>query len=106
VESAFISVPVLGADLYPFLPVRLLARLHYDTRAYVGKSTIPVLIVHSREDDIIPYRHGLALYEAAGGRGTLLTIRGDHNMGFVDTGAHYRDGLSRFLEEILEANGD
>jgi len=99
VESAFISVPELGAELYPFLPVRLLSRLQYDTRAHLRRTRddLPVLVVHSRDDDIIPYRHGLALHEAAGESAHLLTIRGDHNRGFLVSGAAYRDGLDRFL---------
>ena len=30
VESSFTSLPDLGAQLYPWLPVRLLSRLRYD----------------------------------------------------------------------------
>ncbi len=100
-ESAFISVPELGAELYPFLPVRTLSRLRYDTRAWLQRSDLPVLIVHSERDEIVPYRHGLALYQAAGESGRLLTLQGDHNTGFLQAGAKYRDGLARYLECVL-----
>ncbi|SCZ59344.1 alpha/beta hydrolase [Thiohalomonas denitrificans] len=101
VESGFISAPELGADHYPFLPVRLLSRLQYDTRAHLVQSKVPVLVVHSRDDEIIPYRHGLALHSAAGERARLLTITGDHNTGFLRSGERYRQGLAAFLYEVL-----
>ena len=100
-ESGFISVPELGAEHYPFLPVRLLSRLQYDTRAHLAQSDVHVLVVHSREDEIIPYRHGLALQSAAGERARLLTITGDHNTGFLHSGDQYRKGLAAFLDDVL-----
>ncbi|MEX0730579.1 MAG: alpha/beta hydrolase [Aquisalimonadaceae bacterium] len=100
-ESAFVSVPELGAELYPWLPVRHLSRLRYDTRAHLRGIDLPVLIVHSEDDEIIPYAHALTLREAAGSSSDLLTIRGDHNTGFLQAGAEYREGLARFLSAVL-----
>jgi uncharacterized protein len=97
-ESSFTSVPDLGAELYPWLPVRWLARLQYDTRACVAQVDVPVLIVHSPHDDIIPFRHGEALAAAAGAE--LLRIRGDHNTGFLRSADIYRGGLGRFLSSL------
>lgn len=77
--SAFTSVPDLAADLYPFIPARWLARYRYDTRRYLQDIRSPVLVMHSREDEIIPYRHGLALYEAAPEPRQFLELRGGHN---------------------------
>ncbi|MDP1956786.1 MAG: alpha/beta fold hydrolase, partial [Rhodocyclaceae bacterium] len=42
ISSGFTSVPDLAADIYPWLPVRWLARFHYDTRAYLHATTVPV----------------------------------------------------------------
>jgi uncharacterized protein len=64
VESAFRSVPSLRPRLYWFLPVRRLARS--STRWSAARPVqAPVLVVHSREDEIIPFRHGEALFAAA-----------------------------------------
>jgi uncharacterized protein len=106
VESGFISVPALGAELYPFLPVRHLSRLHYDTAGYLERVEAPVLIVHSEDDEIIPYRHGVALHAAGGAGAGLLTIRGDHNTGFLQAGEAYRSGLDRFLVEVLSEEAE
>lgn len=100
-ESAFTSVPDLAADLYWWLPARRLARLHHATRDYLARVHSPVLVVHSREDEIIPYRHGLAVYAAAGQPKAFLPLRGGHNDGFLLTGNGYVRGLDEFLTRHL-----
>ncbi|MCW8906364.1 MAG: alpha/beta hydrolase [Sedimenticola sp.] len=102
-ESAFISVPELAADLYPWLPARWLARLHYPTRDYLAQARSPVLVAHSPQDEIIPYRHGQAVYRAAPEPRQFLPMLGDHNSGFLQTGAHYRETLEQFLTRHLPA---
>ncbi len=98
-ESTFTSVPDLGADLYPFLPVRLLARYKYNTRAFLPGVNVPVLIIHSPEDEIIPFSHGKALYEAAKEPKHFLRISGSHNEGFFHSKEIYMEGLKEFLSE-------
>lgn len=77
--STFTSVPELAADLYPYLPARWLVRFRYDTRSYLQDVHAPVLMAHSREDEIIPYSHGKALYDAAHEPRLWLELRGGHN---------------------------
>ena len=100
-ESAFISVPELAAELYWWLPARLLSRLQYNTRNYLAEVHCPVQVIHSREDEIIPYRHGQSLYEAAHPPRTFLELRGDHNTGFIVSGDNYVRGLETFLTAHL-----
>ncbi|MEA3546234.1 MAG: alpha/beta hydrolase [Thermodesulfobacteriota bacterium] len=100
-ESCFTSVPDIAADLYPFLPVRLLSRLDYNAIKKLENVPCPVLIAHSPNDEIIPYKHGRALYAAAKEPKRFLELRGGHNDGFLVTGKVYRDGLDSFLSEIL-----
>ncbi|RLJ16615.1 alpha/beta hydrolase [bacterium endosymbiont of Escarpia laminata] len=96
-ESAFTSVPDMAADLYPLLPVRWLSRFQFDTKAYLESVTCPVLIVHSPDDEIIPFKHGQQLYQAARQPKRFLEIGGSHNMGFLQSGNSYREGLERFI---------
>ncbi|TGG91121.1 alpha/beta hydrolase [Natronospirillum operosum] len=104
VESAFTSVPDMGARLYPFLPVRTLSRYDYDTEAMVAEVRVPILIVHSPQDDIVPFRHGEAIQQAAEAgsapRVDFLEISGDHNTGFLTSGDVYRGGLAEFLRSL------
>jgi fermentation-respiration switch protein FrsA (DUF1100 family) len=100
-ESAFTSVPDIAAQLYPWLPVRWLSRYRYNTRKNLADIHSPVLIVHSRDDEIIPYSNGERLYEAANEPKLFLELRGGHNDGFMVSGDSYLRGLEVFINEVL-----
>ena len=101
IESAFTSVPDVAAEIYWWLPVRWLSRFDYATRDYVAQGQGPVLVVHSPEDEIIPYRHGEAIFTAAHAPKEMLRLRGGHNDGFLLSGEHYVQGLDGFLSRNL-----
>ncbi len=98
-ESVFTSAPDLAAQLFPLFPSRLLCRYDYNTAAAIKKINCPVLIIHSPQDDIIPFSHGRKLFEAASEPKAFLEIRGDHNTGFLASGSLYTNGLADFLEK-------
>lgn len=96
-QSAFTSLPDIGADAYPFLPARLLARYRYATKEYLSAVGCPVLIIHSRDDEIVPFKHGLQLHAAAPGEKSFIELRGDHNGGVMISLETYRKGMDEFL---------
>jgi fermentation-respiration switch protein FrsA (DUF1100 family) len=99
--STFTSVPDMGADLYPLLPIRLLANIRYDTLTRLPQIACPVLVIHSRNDDIIPFAHGRRLFEAARQPKRFLEIEGGHNEGFVFGKEHWIKQLEGFLRQAL-----
>lgn len=101
VESGFTSVPELAQQLYPFLPAKLISKFSYDTKAFLKKTTCPVLVAHSGDDEIIPFSHGRQLFESAGKPKHFLEMRGGHNDGFYVTGNDYFKGFDQFLTEAL-----
>lgn len=103
-ESAFRSVPAMAKQLYPWLPVRSLARIHFDNESKVGLFKTQLLVIHSRDDSIIPYAHGRILYDLAPDPKEFLEIRGDHNEGFWASGDLYNNGLENFLERVFPDN--
>lgn len=102
VESCFTSIPDIAAELYPFLPVRWLSRLEYNVQKKLQRVSCPVLVVHSRDDEIIPFRHGRALYAAANEPKQFLELRGGHNEGFLLAGQTYTQELDRFLSTWIK----
>ncbi|WP_051305728.1 alpha/beta hydrolase [Desulfogranum mediterraneum] len=100
-ESGFTSVPDVAAELYPFLPTSLLSRFDYNAAEKLKQVACPVLVIHSPDDEIIPYTHGQALYEAAREPKRFLELRGGHNDGFLRTGEAYTRGLDSFLAVSL-----
>jgi len=102
IESGFTSVPSMGQRLYPFLPVRWLTYFKYNTKQYVKKISCPVLVVHSKHDDIIPYDEGREIFDAAHEPKQFLEMRGGHNNGFIISGSVYVEGLRSFINENLK----
>ncbi|MGO9513838.1 MAG: alpha/beta hydrolase [Steroidobacteraceae bacterium] len=103
--STFTSVPTLARTFYWYLPVRRLARFQYPTAAYVARVHVPTLVIHSRDDEMIPFSHGEELRRCARGPAQLLEIFGDHNAAFMLSRPKLIEGLRGFLEAhcILQA---
>lgn len=101
-ESTFTSVPDLGAEVYPIFPVRWLSRFEYDNSRFVKNIEAPLLIAHSRQDDLIPFSHGEQLFRLANEPKRFLEMKGSHNDGFLETGKQYRNTLEEFFGKVLE----
>lgn len=101
--ATFTSVADMARALYPFLPARLIARLDYDTRAALARVTCPVLIMHSSEDEIVPYAQGEILHATAPGQKSLVTLRGSHNDALFVSRDRYQRALADFLQGKLAA---
>lgn len=78
-HSTFTSIPDIGAELFPFLPVRWLATILHDTYGKLHDLQQPVLILHSRSDSLISFHHAERNYSAAQSPKWLFEISGDHN---------------------------
>ena len=102
IASGFTSVPDLGQQLYPFLPVRWLARMQFDTREYLHAATAPVLVAHSPDDEVIPFEHGRALFVAANSPKQFIELAGGHNNGFIFMRAAWIKVLEDFLGAAMD----
>jgi uncharacterized protein len=98
-ESSFTSAKDVASDIYPFIPTSIL-RFQLDTISYLRDIEIPVLIMHSRDDEIIPFHHGEALFTAASEPKYFTELRGGHNDNFIASGEFYFDELRSFLSEL------
>lgn len=110
IESTFTSIPDLGSELYPYLPVRSFARFNYNTLEYLCHVNCPVLVVHSSGDEMISISHGHRLFEIANEPKQFLEIKGIHNERIFTSAKHYESGLESFIskytgkERILDSN--
>jgi fermentation-respiration switch protein FrsA (DUF1100 family) len=103
--STFTSIPDLAGDLYPFLPVRALTRVRYDSLSRLGAIDAPVLIMHSRDDEIVGYKHARRLFEAAREPKRFFELSGGHNESFSLKQAQWVKALSDFLDELEPRGG-
>ena len=100
IEEPFTSVADVGQKMLPFLPVRWLARYKYDTLSKIDRINAPLLILHSRDDELFPMSHAERLLASAREPKKLVELRGDHNDAFVISGQAYRSALKEFVSQL------
>lgn len=98
IESAFTSYPDIGAKFYPYMPVRPFARFKYNTLAHLSQVRCPVLVMHSRDDELVPFEFGARLFEAAAEPKQFVEIFGGHNDGFLLSGDLYKDAWVKWID--------
>lgn len=103
-ESSFTSYLAMGRKFYPYMPVKWFARFSYNTIDNVRLLNCPALIIHSRNDDVVPFEFGLQLYEAANEPKEFVEIFSNHNDGFLNSGEVYTNGLKDWLGLIKESH--
>jgi fermentation-respiration switch protein FrsA (DUF1100 family) len=64
-ESPYTSVPDVGADRYPMVPVHWLLRDRYDSLGKIKDVHMPLLLLHGELDDVVPAKFGKQLFAAA-----------------------------------------
>lgn len=64
-ERTFSSMPDVAANLYPYLPVRLMMRTKLNSAAKIGSFRGPILQSHGTADTFVPYHLGRKLFDAA-----------------------------------------
>ncbi len=102
IESAFTSYIDVGKKFYPYMPIKWFARFDYNTLDYIKKVHCPVMIIHSRNDEIIPFEFGLELYDAANEPKEFVEIFGSHNDGFLVSGEIYKKSWLKWLDFLKE----
>ncbi|MEM9305299.1 MAG: alpha/beta hydrolase, partial [Pseudomonadota bacterium] len=78
VESSMTSAADMASRSYPIYPTSLILRLEFPVRDAIARATAPVLVVHARQDELIPFAMGEALFAAAPAPKAFLALTGDH----------------------------
>ena len=82
-ESPFTSIENSAKIYYPYLPVSFLLKDRYDSISKIKKINSPILIMHGRKDDIVPFFMGKKLFEQANSpKDSYFTDIDDHMMEF------------------------
>jgi len=102
-QNTFTSIADVGAELFPWLPVRWLNRIKYNTLAKLPRINVPVLVAHSREDEVIAFHHGQKNFAAANEPKMFLEVRGNHTGTLEAGGALYLAGLEKFFARFFSS---
>jgi fermentation-respiration switch protein FrsA (DUF1100 family) len=95
-ESPFTSMIDAGKDKYPFLPVRFLLKDKYESDKKIKNIKSPVLVMHGKVDNIVPFHMGRKIYELANNpKYSYFSEYDDHMM-------EYNEKLLKVLRDFID----
>lgn len=97
IESSFSSAQDVARELFPLLFRLTILRFNFDAEKYLKLFNGPLLVIHSAEDEIIPYKLGKKLFDSGNEPKQFVQIKGDHNGGFIYSQPLYQKALDDFI---------
>lgn len=96
-ETPFLSIRAMAGTLLPTALAHVVPQ-RFDNLAKIGKLRCPVLIIHGDRDEIVPFRQGRALFDAAPPPKYFHEIRGaGHNDTYIVGGESYFAAIREFV---------
>ena len=99
-ESSFSSARDMAEAIFPVLSRIVFMRYQFDTVAHMRRVRCPVLVLHSLQDEIVPYSLGEKTYSAANEPKSFVKLTGDHNSGFISSQPGYERALGAFMSQV------
>ena len=96
-EAASASVVGDVQQAWPLIPWQFLLRNKFDSVSKIRDVHIPVLLIHSADDDVVSFNDSRRLFALAHEPRQLLEIHGAHNDAFVNSFDAYYDAISHFV---------
>ena len=103
IESTFQSYSDMAND--KLVGAGVLMSNRYSAEKYVaGIAPIPLMLIHGTADEVIPHKHGEALFAAAGEPKKLVLVEGGHHLEATSPRFQnrYRDQLDKFFTASLK----
>ena len=97
-ESPFTSMVELAQNYYPIFPVKLILKDRYESKKKLKDIKSPVLVMHGKKDNIVPFYMGEQIFEALlEPKFAYFNDRDDHMMEYNE---ELIDTIKKFLEQI------
>jgi len=94
-ESPFTSMVNMGKKYYPFFPVSLLLKDKFESYKKINNISVPILIMHGKVDNIVPFHMGKKMYELANEpKYSYFSEYDDHMM-------EYNEKLLKVLKDFI-----
>ncbi len=97
IESTFSSARDMGQSIFPLLSRVLIFRYSFNSGELIKKINSPLLVIHSPDDEIIPFKLGKKVFDAANEPKSFFSLQGDHNNGFIISQPDYEKRLAEFI---------
>ena len=100
VEDAYTSVANRGQEVFPFLPIKLIARSRFASIDKVGDLELPKLFLHARNDRTIPIEHGRRVFAAAAEPKQFVELNAGHGDAYTADRATYYGAIDAFIRRV------
>jgi len=100
-DSTLSSVKDMIKCTYPFVPYWVFSS-RFDSESKIKSIRIPKLIIHSINDEIVPFQLGKKLYEVSPEPKDFLQIYGGHNSNFYESEELLRKKIGDFIKILKE----
>lgn len=100
-ESGFSSALDMGKKLFPFLPIKWFITIEYDSLGKLRTLQIPKLVIHSRDDEVIPFDLGEKVFNNINEPKEFYIMSGSHNEAIFIFGEEYSKRVGAFIEGLL-----
>ncbi|MGQ0764321.1 MAG: alpha/beta hydrolase [Gemmatimonadota bacterium] len=100
VEGAYTSVADRGQELYPWLPVRLVASEQFPSITKIARVNVPKLFLHSPSDAVIPFEHGRRLFDASAEPRFFVAVEGGHENAYSVDRERYFSAIAALLATL------
>lgn len=98
-ESTFTSIPDALQAMYWWIPAKYISHIQFRNIDKVPRIQSPVLVVHSRDDTVVPLEQGRQLYDHVVTPKKFLEIHGSHGGGKFASKAIYGPAIKEFLAD-------
>ncbi len=98
-ESSFTSVADMAKTVAPFIP-GFVFKSRFDTLSKIKNIGYPKLILHSANDEIIPFEQGRRLFDNAEEPKEFIEMQGGHNDAFLVSGDLFVSAIDSFIERL------
>ena len=102
-EDAYTSVADRGQEVFPLLPIRLIAASRFASIEKVGGLRLPKLFLHARNDRTIPIDHGRKVFAAAAEPKTFVELDAGHADAYTADRDRYYGAIDAFIRRVTTA---
>lgn len=99
-EGTFYNMVKMAGEVYPFLPIDWICRNRFDTNQILTKINAQIILIHSKDDKVVPYHHSKQLFEllkSVDKPVQLFETKGGHSSSYREESENYRKKLRQLI---------
>ncbi|MBI5207572.1 MAG: alpha/beta hydrolase [Candidatus Firestonebacteria bacterium] len=99
--STFTSIQDMSKEIFSIFPLYIFSKSKYDSIKKIKNISVPILIIHGTQDDIVPFSHGEKLFKQANNPKNFIPIKGaQHNDIYIWEQGQIFNIISDFISNL------